>query len=654
MVYATRSNSLKSRQNISETHNVEAEDSEHAHAHTNTHAHTRTPSGKKPERGIVQEKPREKLQKNKHPVSPVSQNCLKRRNGNHASGTRKKNTQHTSTRNDESESESESECLGKDESESEYLGKDESEDEYEGDVYNVILRGVTDEVDARMGEDSARDRIHGTVALLRQRIDDRRPDLVRVLQQISDVKHLSRLTDVFAMYSSEDATISDVIEYREMFHRRWMEATASERIDLVVARVLANNGKPSDVDRSQLDEIMHDVEKEDDVFDSGVNDALKLRIQLARKNVSLGIRRIIEKKIDDMLRRGKEQEEFSKSRDWIEWILKIPFEDLVPFPPPDTVELILRSLASDLDKYVFGMRDVKERILVTVNTRLRNPEARSASLGLVGPPGVGQTMICRLIAQALGFPMKTISFGGIDRVEYLQGHESTYIGSNPGEFVRCLCEMGVKNGILLLDEYDNAASTPTVLALMLHVTDPENNHDNFRDHYFPSVPIDLSKLWFLYSMNWVPNHPAFRDRFVTVNVPAYSNSEKVGMLQKYILPSVLREEKLEPWSLTLDDEAALELVRASSENTPGVRQLRFKLMDVVQKILFVMNNPSLSTSLNAKFVHSKQEDKVHTILRSAHDQTTCAHLSFPFVISRDFLARFMEDRKPAMDTHMYT
>lgn len=360
-----------------------------------------------------------------------------------------------------------------------------------------------------------------------------------------------------------------------------------------------------------------------------------------------------------MSRRSNDQEEYVKSHEWIEWMLKVPFQDLVPFPPPDSVETILRSLASDLDRYVFGMRDVKERVLLTVNTRLRNPEARSTSLGLVGPPGVGKTMISRLIAKALGFPMKTISFGGIDRVDYLQGHESTYVGSYPGEFVRCLCEMGVKNGILLLDEYDNAAETPSVLALMLHITDPDHNHDNFRDHFFPGVPIDLSKLWFLYSMNRVPDHAAFRDRFVTVNVPAYTTSDKVKMLQNHLLPSVLIDANLEAGSLRLDDEAALELVRVSSENVSGVRQLRFRLVDVLQKILFSMENPSLTATLNVRFLKNSPQVK-DTILcaeaplgQGQHVQGPIA-LSFPLLLTRDLLARFLEEPKPVLNAHMYT
>lgn len=459
------------------------------------------------------------------------------------------------------------------------------------------------------------------------------------------------------MYSSEDASVAEMIECRETFNQRLLEATVSSQVDAVTTRMRSNGGVPTEKDLEELKSISRSVEENE--FESRTNDVVKFRIQLAGKLVSPEIRLVIEKRIEDASRRSSDREEYGKAIEWIEWMLKIPFEDVVPSPTPDRVEGILYSLAEDLDRNMFGMREIKERVLLTVHTRLRNPSARSVSLGLVGPPGVGKTMISQLVAKALGFPMQTISFGGIDRVEFLQGHESTYIGSYPGEFVRVLCKMGAKNGILLLDEYDNAANNPSVMSLMLHVTDPDHNHDNFRDHFFPGVPIDLSKLWFLYSMNKVPDHPAFRDRFVTVDVPAYSATEKTKMLHDFLLPSVLRDAKLQEDAVLVDEKAAKEIVRISSENVPGVRQLRFALVDIVQKLQFIVSNPSLSGKLNLRFSARERFSKCNAnIVLTGSDCDSeevkqNQQLSFPITLTVSMLPYILDEKSPDPNAHMY-
>ena len=90
------------------------------------------------------------------------------------------------------------------------------------------------------------------------------------------------------------------------------------------------------------------------------------------------------------------------------------------------------------------MQKVKEKILSFVSLKIRNPKLKQCSLGLVGPPGVRKTLICRTIANVLSYPFQQISFGGVSSPEFLKGHDYTYIGSHPGEIVRSLCRMKYK------------------------------------------------------------------------------------------------------------------------------------------------------------------------------------------------------------------
>ena len=89
-----------------------------------------------------------------------------------------------------------------------------------------------------------------------------------------------------------------------------------------------------------------------------------------------------------------------------------------------------------------------------------------------------------LIGGSFNLDLKQIfpnaSFGGIDKADFLKGHEYTYVGAQPGEIVKCLKRMVNKNGIIFLDELDKAAEHPDISAALLHLVDQSQNYD-FRD-----------------------------------------------------------------------------------------------------------------------------------------------------------------------------
>ena len=93
--------------------------------------------------------------------------------------------------------------------------------------------------------------------------------------------------------------------------------------------------------------------------------------------------------------------------------------------------------------------------------------------------------------------------------------------------------------VYLRSEFEKISDNKDIVSFLLHVTDPQQNHQ-YQDNYFADIKIDLSQLWFIYSMNELPTDSALRDRLFVINVPAYSNKEKVHILRDFVIPKMLK------------------------------------------------------------------------------------------------------------------
>jgi ATP-dependent Lon protease len=282
--------------------------------------------------------------------------------------------------------------------------------------------------------------------------------------------------------------------------------------------------------------------------------------------------------------------ERSKLLTWLNWATKLPHDKIKNLEHlykkiPET----LKQVAKKLDEELYGMYTVKEQILTFINTRLVNPHVRGCSLGLIGPPGVGKTTIARLLASVMDTPFSQMSFGGVRDADFLKGHDFCYIGSRPGEIVRCISAMKYKNGILFMDEFEKIADNKAITSCLLHIVDPQQNHE-FRDSYLRELKIDLSHLWFIYSMNGEPTDSALNDRLYKIEVPGYSKKEKIEIVTKYSLKKIIKNSGLEKDSIILDDKIADYFVEKISPHKSGMRELEQSLSVLVNKISFLVNN----------------------------------------------------------------
>lgn len=238
--------------------------------------------------------------------------------------------------------------------------------------------------------------------------------------------------------------------------------------------------------------------------------------------------------------------------------------------------------------------------MMFLNIKLGMRQSKGCILGLIGPPGVGKTAIARALASSLDFPFQHVSCGAITSLDYLMGHDYTFLGAQPGHVVRMLAHMKYKNGILLFDEFEKLAKAETILGALLHIMDFTQNHE-FHDNYLSELSIDLSHCWFILSMNELPDDSAMRDRIYPIYVDGYGETDKVHIACNYVLPRVLDDSGLGKRDVVLSREVAQALIRmVDSPDIKGVRRLAQVLREIVYKVKFAIEHPDIPTTFNVR------------------------------------------------------
>jgi len=205
------------------------------------------------------------------------------------------------------------------------------------------------------------------------------------------------------------------------------------------------------------------------------------------------------------------------------------------------------------------------------------------------------TQIARSLAESLDLPFAQISMGGMVDSSILIGQHQGWVGSSPGRIVKALQEMGVRNGIILLDEIDKLGSTPhgkEVQYSLLHITDPVQNCE-FRDNYIgPELPIDLSNIIFVYAMNTTEGiDPALLSRLPIIKVADYNLTEKIEILKNYVLPQLLSVTKISPEKIIISDEVLRYLITKAEPKEGGVRRVKDLLSNIINKIGLLLEMP---------------------------------------------------------------
>ena len=340
---------------------------------------------------------------------------------------------------------------------------------------------------------------------------------------------------------------------------------------------------------AQFSEEEHQKMKEEEERLTSFDAQLALKYKILSLNTSQENKSVIFRRYEELLSLDNSNEEYGKLKHWLKWATEIP-HDNINENKVDNITTFIQQASEKLDKELYGMEKIKEQILLFLSAKIMNPNMKRSNLGLVGPPGVGKTAIARMISNLLDSGFEQISFGGIDKADFLKGHEYTYVGAQPGEIVKCLKRMGNKNGIIFLDELDKAAEHPDISAALLHLVDQSQNYD-FRDNFLGEVSIDLSHIWYIGSMNSKPSDEALADRWWIINVEGYTIKDKTKILNDYLLPKSLENINMDIKTVYFNKDSVLYFInKVSASNDKGVRTIQKAILDLINKIHFIITH----------------------------------------------------------------
>jgi ATP-dependent Lon protease len=363
---------------------------------------------------------------------------------------------------------------------------------------------------------------------------------------------------------------------------RKVSAFLAKQIEVLELKGRIQSEVKSEMDKTQREYILREqmkaIQKELGEDDPAVAEANELRTKVEESAMPAEVKEKAIKEVDRLSRIPSASPEQGVIRTYVDWLVSLPWG------VETSDDLVLSEAEKVLNEDHYGLDKPKERILEYMAVRKLAEKIRSPILLFVGPPGVGKTSLGKSIARAMGRKFVRMSLGGIHDEAEIRGHRRTYIGALPGRVIQSIKTAGSANPVFMLDEIDKVGmdfrGDPS--SALLEVLDPEQNY-SFQDNYL-EVPFDLSKVLFIATANMLDTiPPALRDRMEMIQLPGYTQLEKLRIAQKFLMPKVLENHGLTDGQLVVTEPALVRLIQAFTKEA-GVRNLEREIANVARKV----------------------------------------------------------------------
>jgi ATP-dependent Lon protease len=353
-----------------------------------------------------------------------------------------------------------------------------------------------------------------------------------------------------------------------------------------------------EMDRTQRDYYLREqlkaIQKELGEEDERTIEIEELKAKVRKAKMPQDVQEVALKEVDRLSRIPPASAEYTVARTYVDWLIELPWSKSTK----DRLDIKVAKKILNEDHY--DLEKVKNRILEYLAVRKLKGTMKGPVLCFVGPPGVGKTSLGRSIARAVGRKFFRMSLGGVRDEAEIRGHRRTYVGALPGRIIQGLKRAASNNPVFMLDEVDKLGTDfrgdPS--SALLEVLDTEQNY-SFSDHYL-EVPFDLSKTMFIATANILDTvPPALRDRMEVLELPGYTEEEKIMIARQYLIPKQLEAHGLTSKQLRFRKAALSEIIRFHTREA-GVRNLEREIASicrgVARKITEGLEDPITITS----------------------------------------------------------
>jgi ATP-dependent Lon protease len=401
---------------------------------------------------------------------------------------------------------------------------------------------------------------------------------------VSNIKSPAILGDLIAsnlnINASEKQRILEMVDVKERLNQ--VHLLLNREVQVLELGNKIQSQVKEDMDKTQreyyLREQLKAIKKELGELDEHTAEIKELKERISKAKMPSEALKAAEKELDRLSKIPPASAEYTVARTYLDWLVELPWsistKDSLEIPNADRI----------LEEDHYNLEKVKKRILEYLAVRKLKDDMKGPILCFVGPPGVGKTSLGKSIARAMGRKFVRISLGGVRDEAEIRGHRRTYVGALPGRIIQGIKRAGSNNPVFMLDEVDKIGmdfrGDPS--SALLEVLDPEQNF-SFSDHYI-DVGFDLSKVMFITTANVLETiHQTLRDRMEVLELPGYSEYEKLMIAKNFLIPKQLKEHGLKDEYIEFKDDALTTIITSYTREA-GVRNLEREIAAVCRGV----------------------------------------------------------------------